>query len=82
MGVDQKMDWDFKFMVHVLELGAYFYSTSTPKALGKYREYTPFNKGNLWKIRYYFNGHFKVFYGTKEKAYCTSLSDCLKIAKQ
>jgi hypothetical protein len=79
MGTDQKMDWDFKFMVHYMKLGVAFYPTSTPKSFGKYREYTPYNKGNLWKIRYYLPSYFKVFYGTIEKAYCTTITDCLKV---
>lgn len=79
MGVDQKLDFDFRLMVFYQKRGGVFYPTSTPKARGKYCEYTPFSKGNLWKIRYYLGGYFKVFFGTTERAYCTSLGDCLKI---
>lgn len=80
MGIDQKMDFEFRFLA--LNSGFRFFNTSTPKARGKYVEYTPFNIGNLWKIRYYLGGYFKVFYGTQEKAYCTTLDDCIKQLKQ
>lgn len=77
LGIDQKMD--FEFRGYVFFSGFTFFDTSTPKAHGAYREYTPHNIGNLWKVRYYAGGYFKVFFGTKEVAYCTSLADCLKI---
>lgn len=79
MGIDQKIDFEFTLMYFHQKREDIFFLTSTPKARGKYREYTPFNKGNLWKIRYYLPGHFKVFYGTIEKAYCTTFTDCLKV---
>lgn len=56
-----------------------FYTTSS-KANG-YIEFTPYSKGNLWKIRFY-GKMFKVFYGTKDIAYTTSLQDCIKLIKQ
>lgn len=79
MSLDTRMDLAFCVEAISIPLRVRFFSTSTPKSCGEYREYTPFNKGSLWKIRYYPAGHFKVFYGTQEKAYCSTLVECLKI---
>lgn len=79
MGLDQKMQLDFAFLAHNINLNGFF--TSTNKAFD-YLEFTPYNKGNLYKIRYYYKGYFKVFYGTTQRAYCTNLHDCLKIINQ
>lgn len=54
-----------------------FFHTETRKAYD-YIELTPYNKGNLWKIRC-FHHHFRVYYGTQNRAYCTTLQDCLKL---
>lgn len=37
---------------------------------------TPYNNGNLWKIKV--TGHiYRVYYGTTKKIYATSLKDCI-----
>lgn len=75
MGLEQKMVFDLMFMIH--HEGLYGFNTNQKASKAKYLEFTPYNKGNLFKLRYYPEGHFKVFYGTKEIAYCTTLKDCL-----
>jgi hypothetical protein len=76
MGLDHKMYYDLYFMLSI-NYGPDGFFTDTKAARGKYVEFTPYNKGNLWKLRYFYNGHFRVFFGTKEIAYCTTLKDCL-----
>lgn len=78
-GANMKIDYEFWFQYHLLNPTFKAFTTSTPVSSGKYREYTIHNKGSLWKIRLYLEGHFKVFYGTQEKAYCTTLKDCINI---
>lgn len=77
MGLEQKMVFDFMFMMQHEKLHGFI--TNRRSLNSKYIEFTPYNKGNLWKLRYFYEGHFKVFYGTKETAYCTTLKDCLSI---
>lgn len=77
MGLDQTMLYDLSIMIYSCKGLRGFY-TDTKSARGKYVEFTPFNKGNLWKIRYFYYGYFKVYFGTKEIAYCTTLKDCLQ----
>jgi len=50
----------------------WFY-TSTKRAY-EYAEFTPFNKGCLYKVRQY-GAYLKVYYGTKEIAHCTTPKD-------
>lgn len=50
--------------------------TDTSKAID-WIEITPYNKGNLWKIRCLFNKTFHVYYGTVRTVYCTTLQDAL-----
>ena len=42
-----------------------------------YAEITPYNKGNLWKIRCFYDGHYDVYHGTIKKAYCTTIQDVI-----
>jgi len=76
MGLDQKMYYDFWFMIYKCD-GLHGFFTDTKAARGKYIEFTPYNKGNLWKLRYFHQGYFNVFFGTTQIAYCTTLKDCL-----
>lgn len=77
MGVQKKLDWDFIFEWSLGDTTRKikFWDTTTKKAID-YREYTPFNKGGLWKVRKFFK-FFHVYYGTQKMAYCTSLNSCL-----
>jgi hypothetical protein len=77
MGLHQKIAFDFRLMLCNNKVNGYF--TNTNQSKGRYVEFTPYNKGNLYKIRYYRDGYLKVFYGTKELAYCTTIKDCLQI---
>ena len=78
MGLDQKMLYDLNIMIYSCK-GLHGFYTDTKAARGKYVEFTPFNKGNLWKLRYFYHGYFRLYFGTKEIAYCTTLKDCLQI---
>lgn len=73
----EKLWHDFMFSDVMSRQKIKWFYTSTKKAFD-YAEFTPFNKGCLFKIRRY-STHFKVFFGTKELCYSTSLADCLKV---
>lgn len=75
MSLKTKIWWDV-FML--LPAKTKFFWTDTRRAYN-YAELTPYNKGNLWKIRCFSNGHFDVYFGTVKKAYCTTIQDALKL---
>jgi len=59
----------------------YFTNRSYKRKFVDYVELSPYNKGNLYKIRVAFSQGliFNVYYGTKHIAYCTTLKSALKI---
>lgn len=75
-GLQQKIVFDFFVALDYYKNKDRFFPTDT-KVANDYVEYTPYNKGNLWKIRLYFN-KIDVYYGTKKKAYTTNIQDALK----
>lgn len=52
------------------------YWTDTRRAYD-YAEITPYNKGSLWKVRCFAQGHYHVYYGTVKKAYCTTIQEVI-----
>ena len=53
-----------------------FFWTETKRAYD-YCEITPYNKGFLWKIRCFYDGHYDVYFGTVKKCYATTIQDAL-----
>jgi len=54
---------------------------SYKKPCGKRNEFIELsigNKGSLYKIRAYINKTFKVYFGTKEMAYCSNLQSAIQ----
>jgi len=84
MGVDQKIQfdfiWDLNTHCYLKDQAGFF--TTTKAGLSKYVEFTPYFKGNLFKIRLFAEGHYKVYFGTKELSYCTSLRDCFELINE
>lgn len=78
MGLQYRLLCEFDIIRSQIKLYG-FYTTSS-RANG-YIEFTPYNKGNLWKIRFY-GKMYKVFYGTKDISYTTSLQDCITLINQ
>lgn len=64
----------FEFGINRMQAVIPGFYTHGPKET-RYIEFTPYSKGNLWKIRYY-GKYFKVYYGTIDKYYCTSFVEC------
>lgn len=79
MSLKGKIAWDVYFQLRSMNIRVFW--TDTKTAL-EYAEITPINKGNLWKIRCFCNGHYDVYYGTIKKAYCTTIQDTLKFIQQ
>lgn len=74
MSVKSKIIFDSYFMLRETKIK--FFWTDTPKAID-HAELTPYNKGNLWKIRCFYDGSCRVYYGTIKKAWCTTIIDAI-----
>lgn len=75
MGMQQKIMWDVSCMKEFHKIPGRMFYTDTKKA-HDYIEITPYNKGNLWKIRCFFN-YFHIYHGTIRKAYCSTFIDAI-----
>lgn len=75
MALRQKLWFDLQIEVYSSGIKGKWFDTTT-----KYDKdciwITPFNKGNLWKIKRTFKCYY-VYYGTFNKIYATSFKDCL-----
>lgn len=80
MGFESKMLYDLHFEMLFHKLMFKFFITTTKIAIG-YIELTPFNKGNLWKIRKFY-GYYHVYYGTKKICYCSTILSVYKIVNK
>lgn len=69
-----RLDVQVELQVH--EIDGRFFFTETRQA-HDYIELTPYNKGNIWKIRC-FKHSFHVYFGTTIKAYCTTIRDAIR----
>lgn len=78
-GTRGKLSFDFEIERRMIGDKIKWFQTTTKKAKG-YIERTPFNKGNLWKVRKYMQ-HYDVYFGTKKVAYCTNLESVIKTIK-
>lgn len=77
MGIKQKLYYDFAIEIMFTKVGFKYFNTTTKRTVG-YIEITPFNKGNLTKIRKY-HDHYEVWYATRKIAYCTTLLSVYKL---
>lgn len=74
MGLKEKIRADTYFRLIGIKMKLYW--TDTRRAYD-YAEITPYNKGSLWKIRCFAQGHYHVYYGTVKKSYCTTIQDAI-----
>jgi hypothetical protein len=76
MSLKSKIDLDtaVAFLYFGIKIRKFY--TDTKRAYD-YTEITPYNKGNLWKIRCFYQGYYHVYYGTFKKAYCTTIQDAI-----
>lgn len=79
MGLKQKLTFELSIEFSLLAPKRKIFNTTTNHDNCIW--ITPFNKGNLWKIKRTYQA-FYVYYGTIQKIYATSLKDCLNFINQ
>jgi hypothetical protein len=80
MGMISRLRFDFELERYAIDNKWKWFYVRHVHNLNSYIEYAPKNKGNLYKVRKYFN-HFEVWYGTKRAAYCSHLYSVISFLK-